>query len=135
MVQNAKFAVGCHAANFYGVQPPFVKNFEHFMLAATLGYQQHALLRLTQHDLVWSHSRFALWHTREINFDSHAASRRHFRARTRKPRGAHVLNRDYCSGAHSFQTSFEQQFFQKGVADLYVWTFLLRFLAELRGSQ
>src|ERR1700722_6638161 len=98
MIQNAKFAVGCHAANFYRVETPFVKNFENFVLASTLGHQQHALLRFTQHDLVRSHSRFALRNSREINLDTSAASRSHFRAGTSEPCGAHVLNSDYRPG-------------------------------------
>jgi len=78
---------------------------------------------------------FALGNFGEINFDASAAARRHFHGGAGEPSGAHVLNGDDCAGAHCFKASFEQKFFDEGIADLDVGTLLLRFFSEFSGGE
>ena len=77
VLQNAQLVVGRDPAYLDGVQPPFFENPEDFMLAAFLRHQQHALLRLAEHDLVRSHASFTLRHAVEFDFDSDAAAPAH----------------------------------------------------------
>ena len=102
MIQNAKLTVGGDAADFDCVEPPFLKDLEHLALAPALGDQQHALLRFAEHDFIRSHSRFALGHACEVNFNSQAAARSHLGARAGEAGCAHILNRDDRAGAHGF---------------------------------
>ena len=74
VLQNTQLVVRRDAAYLDGVQPPFFENPEDFMLAAFLRHQQHALLRLAEHDLVRSHASFTLRHAVEFEFDSDAAA-------------------------------------------------------------
>ena len=131
---NGEFAV-LHFSNHYRVESPLLEDIQHFAFAAMLGHQQHALLRFAQHDFVWRHTRFALWHFRQIDFDSRAAARCHFHRRAGQSRRAHVLNRDHRARAHRFDARFQQQLFHERVAHLHVRTLLLRFFREFRGGQ
>src|SRR5258708_18866056 len=130
MLQDAQLIVGCYFADFDGVEPPLFKHAEHFVLAAFLGNQQHALLRFAQHDLVGAHAGFALGHAVEFNFDADAAASAHLAGRAGKSGRAHVLNADDRSGLHGFEASLQQEFFEKWIADLHVRTFRLRGFAE-----
>ena len=48
------------------------------------------------------------------------AARAHLAGGAGQPGGAHVLNADDGAGLHGFEAGFEQQLFQKGIADLHV---------------
>ena len=135
MMQHAQHAIVGDAADFDGVESPFVEYVEDFALAAAFGDQQHALLRFAEHHFVRRHAGFALRHASKIDFDAHAAARGHFRARAGQPGRAHILNRDHRAGAHRFEARFEQQFFHERVADLDVGPLLLRFFAEFRRGE
>ncbi len=79
VLQHAHLAIGGDAADFDCVQSPFFEDAKHFLLAAFLRHQQHALLRFAQHDFVGSHAGFALRHKVEFDFSAHAARARPFR--------------------------------------------------------
>ena len=94
------------------------------MFASALGDQQHAFLRLAEHDLVGGHSGLALRHVIKFNLDAYAATRAHFAGGARKTGSAHILNADYRAGLHGFKASFEQQLLQERISDLNVRAFL-----------
>ena len=123
VLQHAQLVVGGDLADFDGVESPLFENAEDFVLAAFLRDQQHALLRLAQHDLVGSHAGFALRHAVEFDLDAHAAAPAHLAGRAGQPGGAHVLNADDRAGLHGFEAGFEQKLFQERIADLHVGRF------------
>ena len=120
VLQHAHLVVGRHPADFHRIEPPLFKDAEDFLLAAFLRHQQHALLRLAEHDLVGSHASFALRHAVEFDLDADAAAPAHLAGRAGQARSAHILNADNRAGLHGFEASFEQQLFQKRIADLHV---------------
>src|ERR1700683_258830 len=109
MIKNAKLTVGGDAADFDCVEPPLLKDLEHFALPSALGNQQHALLRFAEHDFIRSHSRFALWYAREVNFNPQAAARSHLGARAGEAGWAHILNRDDRAGGRGLQAGFGEK--------------------------
>ncbi len=111
------------------------KTAKDFGFAAALGDQQHALLRFAEHHFVGGHAGFALRHAVEFDFDAHAAARSHFAGGAGEAGGAHILNADDRAGGHGFEASFEQKFFEEGIAHLHVGTLLLRFFGEFGGGQ
>src|SRR5208337_4479044 len=100
------------------------------VFAALLPDQQHALLRLAEHDLVRSHSGFALRNTVQLNFDSSAATRAHLAGRASQSGGAHVLDSNNGTSLHRLQTGFQQQLLKKRIADLNIRTLRFRAFAE-----
>ncbi len=131
VLQHSHGGLSDHAPDGDGVESPLLEDAEHFVLAASFGHQQHALLRFAQHDFVRRHRGLALGHKIELNFQPHTAPPAHLAGRAGEPRRSHVLNADNRAGLHGFQAGFEQQFFQKGVADLHVRPLGLRLFAEL----
>ena len=77
-MHNAHLAVVGNAADFDGIQAPFFEDLENFLLAALLRHQQHALLGLTQHDLVGGHAGLALRHQVEFDLGADMAAGTHF---------------------------------------------------------
>ena len=134
-MQDAHQAVFGDAPDFHRVEAPLRKHGEHFLLAAALGHQQHALLRFAQHHFVRRHAGFALRHARELNLNAQAAARGHLARCAGESRRAHILNRHDRAGLHRFQARFEQQFFHERVAHLHVGPLLLRLFGEFGGSQ
>ena len=108
---------------------PTCEHCKHFLFAAALGHQQHALLRFAEHHFVRRHARFALRHARELDLNAQPAARRHLARGAREPGRAHVLNRDDRAGLHRFEARLEQQLFHERIADLHVGPLLLRFFA------
>src|SRR5208282_4131372 len=104
---------------------------EHFILAALLRHQQHALLRLAEHDLVRCHAGFALRDAVQYDFDSGAATRAHLAGRAGQSGGAHILNADDGAGLHGFQAGFEQQFLEEWISHLNIGPLRFRAFAEL----
>ena len=135
VMQHAHQAIFGDAPDFHRVEAPLREYGEHFLLAAALGHQQHALLRFAEHHFVGRHAGFALRHARQLDLDAQAAARRHLARRTGEPRRAHVLNRDDRAGLHRFEARLEQQLFHERVAHLHVGPLLLRFFGEFRGGQ
>ena len=134
-MQHAHQAVFGDAPDFHRVESPLGEYFQHFLLAAALGHQQHALLRFAEHHFVRRHAGLALRHAREFDLDAQAAARRHLARRAGEPRRAHVLNRDDRARLHRFEARLEQQLFHERIAHLHVGPLLLRFLGEFRGGQ
>src|SRR6185437_10179685 len=131
-LEHAQPGITCDAPDFYGVEAPFAENVEDFAFAPALGDEQHAFLRFAEHDFVRRHARFALRNAIQLDLDTHPAARSHFAGRAGEPRGAHILNRDDCTGAHRFEARFEQQFFHERIADLHIRALLLRLFVEFR---
>ena len=77
VVKHAQFIAGGDCANFDCIESPLFKDAEDFVLAAFLGDQQHALLRLAEHDFVCAHASFALRNAIEFDLDANAAARAH----------------------------------------------------------
>ena len=119
------------AADGDRVQSPLLEDAEDLVLAALLGHQQHALLRLAQHDLVRRHAGFALRHQVEFDFQADAAAATHLAGRAGQAGRAHVLNADDRAGLHGFQAGLQQQLLHEGIAHLHVRTLRLGLLAEL----
>ena len=130
VLEHAQLVVGCDLANFDRIESPFFKDAKDFLLAAFLGDEQHAFLRLAQHDFVRSHAGFALRHAVKLDFDAHAAARAHLAGRAGESGRAHILNADNRSGLHGFEAGFEQQLLQERIADLHVRTLGFRSFAE-----
>ena len=78
MFEHAQLVAGRHGSDFNRIQPPFLENPEHFLLAPLLRDQQHAFLRFAEHDLVGTHAGLALWHAIEFNLNPHSAASAHF---------------------------------------------------------
>ena len=78
MLHHTHFAVVGHASDFDSVEPPFFEDAEHFLLSSFLGNQQHAFLRLAQHDFVCTHAGFSLRHAVHLDLDSNVPARAHF---------------------------------------------------------
>ena len=83
-------------------------------------HQQHALLRLAQHDFVGSHAGLALRNLVEFDFNAGAAARTHFARGAGQPGRAHILNADDCAGLHRFEAGLKQQLFEERIANLHV---------------
>ena len=131
VLQHAHRRLIDHAADGDRVQSPLFEDAKDFVFAALLGDQQHALLRLAQHDLVRSHAGVALRHQVELDLQANAAARAHLAGRARQPGRAHVLNADDGAGLHGLQAGLKQQLLQERIADLHVGPLGFRFLAEL----
>ncbi len=131
VLQHAHRRLIDHAADGDGVESPLLEDAEDFVLAAFLGHQQHALLRLAQHDFVRRHAGLALRHEVELDLQSYAAAPAHLAGGTGQAGRSHVLDADHRAGLHGFQAGFEQQLLQERIADLHVGTLGLRLFAEL----
>src|SRR5271157_339006 len=81
MLQNAHRGLINHAANSHGIESPLLEDAKHFVLAPPFCHQQHAFLRLAQHDLVGSHARLALRNQVEFDFQAHTAAPTHLTGR------------------------------------------------------
>src|SRR5581483_6445579 len=77
------------------------------------------------------HAGFALRHPVHFDLNPHLSTRAHLARRTSQAGSAHILNANDGAGLHGFETSFEQQLFQKRIANLHIWTLRLRLFAEL----
>src|ERR1039458_6057157 len=129
--EYAHLRIGGDPADFHRIQSPLLEDAEDFLFAAFLRDQQHALLRLAEHNLVRSHAGFALRDAVEFDFDSGAATRAHLAGRARQPGGAHILNADDHARLHGFEAGFEQQFLEEWISDLDIGPLRFRSFAEL----
>ena len=120
-----------HLADAHGVEVPFLEDALDFGFAALLGDEQHALLRLRQHDLVRRHAGFALRHERDVDLDAGAAARSHLGGRAGQAGRAHVLDADERVGLHHLEAGLEQQLLHERIADLHRRALLRRLLVEL----
>ena len=91
VVQTDTTGVG-HVADAHRVQVPLLEHRLNLALAAGLGDQQHALLRLRQHDLVRRHAGLALRHERHLHLHAAAAAGAHLGGSAGESGGAHVLD-------------------------------------------
>lgn len=73
VVLHAHHAVVFDFADDAGVQAPLLEDVEDLVFAALVGHQQHAFLRLREHDLVRGHAGFALGHVHQIDLDAGAS--------------------------------------------------------------
>ena len=122
---DAHYVVGGNDADFGAIQTPLAKNRQHFLFATLRGHQQHALLRLRQHDLVGRHAGLTLRNLVQFDRDSEFAACAHLAGGTRQTGRAHVLNAENRASLHDFQTGFEQQLFEERIAHLDVRPLLL----------
>ena len=134
VVAHAEHAVVGYKADGGRVESPFVEDVKDFLLAALFGDEQHALLRLAEHDLVGGHARFALGDVLQVDLDAGAGAAAHLAGRTREAGGAHVLNADNGAGVHGFEAGFKEELFKKRVAHLHVGPLLLGLFGELVGG-
>jgi hypothetical protein len=129
--EYAHLRVARDLADFHRVQSPLLEDAKDFFFAAFLRHQQHALLRLAEHDLVRSHAGFALRDAVQFDFDSSAPARAHLAGGAGKPGSTHVLYSNDGARLHGFETSFQQQLFEKWISDLNIRPLRLRAFAEL----
>ena len=125
VLQHSHLRLRDDAADLHRVEAPFVEDFEHLSLSSPLHYQQHALLRLAEHDLVGRHRSFTLRHAIQFDLQAHGAASSHFASGARESGRAHILNADHCARFHGLETSFQQQLLQKWIADLHIRPLLL----------
>ena len=130
MFKHSHLVLGNYLANFKGIQSPLFKHAEDFTFAAFLRDQQHALLRLAQHDLVCIHTSLALRHFVHFDFETNPAASAHFAGGAGEACSAHVLNTDNGASLHSFEAGFEQQLFHEGITHLYVRALRFRTFVE-----
>ena len=100
-------------------QIPLVENAFHFLFAALVDHDEHALLRFRKHEFVAAHVRRALGNFVEFDLDARAGARRHFAGGTCQTRRAHVLHAGDCAGGEQFETRFAHKFFHERIADLH----------------
>ncbi len=131
VLQHAHLRIARNAANFDRIQAPLLKYAEYLVFAPFLRDQQHALLRLAQHDLVRSHARFALRNAIQFNLNAGAAARAHFARGACEAGRAHILNSDNGARLHGFKASLEQQLFKERIPHLHIGPLGLRSLTEL----
>ena len=131
MLKHAEHVPSRDFPDFHGVQSPFLEDAEDFLFTAFLRDQQHAFLRFAQHDLVRSHSGFALRNAIKLDFDAHTAAAAHLAGGAGQSGGTHVLNANNGSRLHGFEARLQQEFLEERVAYLNVRTLRFRSLAEL----
>src|SRR5581483_9186510 len=85
MLQHAHFPVIGYSTDFDRVEAPLFEYAKNLVLATLLCDQQHALLRLAEHDLVGRHAGFALGDTIELDFNSHMPACAHLAGGARQP--------------------------------------------------
>ena len=132
VILDAQDAVGRDVADVGGVQVPLLEDRLDLRLAPLLDDEQHALLRLGQHDLVGGHAGLALRDAADVDLDAAAAARSHLRRRTGQAGRAHVLDADERVGLHQLEARLEQQLLHERIADLHRRPLLGRLLVELR---
>ena len=106
-------------------QIPLVENAFHFLFAALVDDDEHALLRFRKHDLVAAHVRRALRNFVEFDLDARAGARGHFAGGTGQTRRAHVLHAGDATGGEQFEARFAHEFFHERIADLHRAALLL----------
>src|SRR4030095_1123119 len=107
MLAHAQETVVRDSTDGYGIQTPFVEDFEYFFFFALVCHKKHALLRFAQHDLIGRHVGFTLRNPIEIQFDARSGTRTHLATRTCQARGSHVLNADNEPSMHRLNAGFE----------------------------
>ena len=115
-------------------QVPLVADLEHLALAPFLRDEQHALLRLAEHDLVRRHPGLAARHRVDVQLQAAPRARRHLHRAGGEPRGAHVLDAHQAVRLEQLQARFEEELLQEGVADLDRGALRFAFLVELGGG-
>ncbi len=98
-------------------------------------HYQHALLRLAEQYLVWSHPRFANRDAARIDRDSDVAARGHLGGRRCQAGGTHVLNRDDVSAPNQLETRLEQQLLGERIAHLNSWAFGFAGFGQIFGRE
>src|ERR1700674_5778799 len=131
VLEHPHLRIGGDPADFHRIQSPLLEDAEDVFFAALLRDQQHALLRLAEHDLVRCHASFALRDAVELDFNTGAAPRAHLTGRAGQAGGAHVLYSNDRARLHRFQAGFEQQFFEEWVPNLNVRPLRFRAFAKL----
>ncbi len=116
---RSQHAVAGDPADLHGVQLPLGEDLPDLVFAAARGHQQHALLRLGQHDLVGRHPRLTLGHAGELHFHARARSRRHLRAGAGEPGRPHVLYAQDRPRLHGLEAGFEEELLREGIAHLH----------------
>src|SRR5690242_12085352 len=115
MLQHTHTRLTDHSADCYRVQSPFFEDAKHFALASAFRHEEHALLRLAEHNFIGRHSALALWYVIELDLDANVAASPHLARGAGQTCGSHVLDADYCASLHGLETGFQQKFFQKGI--------------------
>ena len=105
---DAKLAIVCNAADFDDIEPPLVENVEDFHFFVPVRDQQHALLRLAEHDFVCRHAGFTLRNILQIQLHAGTGTRSHFATGAGQASGAHILNADNQAFLHRLETGFKQ---------------------------
>jgi hypothetical protein len=73
-VAHSQASIRGDFADPHRVEIPLVEDLLDLRFTAPLGHQQHALLRLGEHDVVGRHARLALRHERHVDLDAGAAA-------------------------------------------------------------
>ena len=81
--------------------------------------EDHALLRLGEHQLVWRHPGLAHRNLREVELHPDAAAGAHLERGRRQPGGAHVLDRDDGVALEDLEDGFEDELLHERVAHLH----------------
>ena len=118
-------------ADDYGVQVPFVEYLDDLFFLTLAGDDQHSLLRLRQQHLIRRHARFTLRDECQVDLKAGTGTGGHLDRRRCQAGGAHVLNAFDRTAAHRFETGFEQELFEKRVANLNGRAFFQSFVIKL----
>ena len=97
----------------------------HFLFAAFVDDDEHALLRFRKHDFVAAHVRRALRDLVQLDLDAGAGARGGFAGRAGQARRAHVLNPGDRAGGEQFEARFAHEFFHERIAHLHRAALLL----------
>ncbi len=122
---------GDDGADDGGIKAPFVEDIEHFLLTTRVRDQQHAFLRLAQHDFITGHAAVALRHAIQLNLKTYAATTAHLAGTAGEARCSHVLDAADRARFHCFQAGFEQQLLEERISHLHVGPLLFTAFGEL----
>jgi len=127
--------VGDHADLGPG-QVPLVEDRLHLGLAPLVDDDEHALLRLREHDLVARHVRGPLRHLVQLDLDARAGARGRLAGGAGQARRAHVLHAGHAPGRQELEAGLADELLHEGIAHLHGPALLLgRLLGEvLRGE-
>ena len=118
-VAHHEALVGQDHRDHIGVQVPALEDLLQGAHVGRLGDDQHPLLRLTEHHLVWGHARLASRGAGNIDLDAAAASMRELGGAPAQPGRPEILHRDHAWIASQLEARLHQALLEKRVADLH----------------
>ncbi len=119
VLDHLELPVGSDRADLGDVQAPALEQRDEALLAARPRGQDHALLRLGEHDLHRAHPVLAARHAVDVQVDAEAGAVRHLPHAAGEPGSAHVLHAGHQVERDRLEARLQQQLLHERVADLH----------------